>query len=197
VGAPTGTVTFLFTDVEGSTRLWEEDEVAMRAAVARHDGLLRAAFEAHGGYVFATGGDAFSVAFQRAGDAVAAAVDAQAALAGEAWPDATPIRVRMGLHSGEVEERGGDYFGPEVNRAARLKDVVHGGQGVCSSVTAGLLRDVELTDLGEHRLRDLSGAQRVVQVGPWAVPSAAVDRHVLDQPARGVDRAGRPGLRHR
>ncbi len=164
----------------------------MCAAVARHDELVRAAIDAHGGYVFATGGDGFSAAFQRAGYAVAAAVEAQAALAGEAWPAATPIRVRMGLHSGEVEERGGDFFGPEVNRAARLMGVAHGGQIVCSSVTAELLRDVELTDLGEHRLRDLSGSQRVVQVGSGVFPPLrSIDMFPTNLPVMWTELIGR------
>ncbi len=183
--APSGTVTFLFTDVEGSTRLWEAVPEAMRLALARHDELLRAAIEAHGGRVFSTGGDGFAVAFQRAGDASRAAVDAQAALAVEEWPEGAPIRVRMGLHTGEAEERGGDYFGPDVNRASRLMGVAHGGQVVCSSVTAELLRGVELTDLGEHRLRDLSGSQRVVQVGRGAFPPLrAIDAFPSNLPAQ-------------
>ena len=126
VGAPSGTVTFLFTDVEGSTRLWELSSAAMGTAMARHDALVRAAVEAHGGYVFSTGGDGFGVAFARAGDAIAAAVGAQRALGGEAWPADAAIGVRMGLHTGEAEERGGDYFGPAVNRAARVTALAHG-----------------------------------------------------------------------
>jgi predicted ATPase len=138
----------------------------MRVALARHDELLRAAIEAHDGYVFATGGDGFAAAFARAGDAVGAAVASQARLSPEAWPPGAPIRVRIGLHTGEVEERGGDYFGPAVNRAARLMAIGHGGQVLCSAVTAGLIGgEVTLVDLGEHRLRDLSAPQRVFQVG--------------------------------
>jgi class 3 adenylate cyclase len=120
VGAPSGTVTFLFTDVEGSTRLWESAPSAMGAAMARHDELVRSAVQTQGGYVFSTGGDGFGVAFARAGDAIAAAVGAQGALAGESWPAEAAIEVRMGLHTGEADERDGDYFGSAVNRAARL-----------------------------------------------------------------------------
>jgi class 3 adenylate cyclase len=116
VGAPSGTVTFLFTDIEGSTRLWQQDEAAMRAALERHDSILRSAIDGHGGYAFSTGGDGFGVAFARAGEAVAAAVDAQMRLAAEPWPEGAPIRVRMGLHTGEVSERDGDYFGTPVTR---------------------------------------------------------------------------------
>jgi predicted ATPase/class 3 adenylate cyclase len=170
VGPPTGTVTFLFTDIEGSTRLWESAPESMSQALAKHDALLRASINAHGGSVFSTGGDGLAAAFQRAGDAVGAARDAQAALAAEPWPESAPIRVRMGLHTGEVEERGGDYFGPAVNRAARLMAAGHGGQVLCSSVTGGLVDDVMLVDLGEHRLPDLSAPQRIFQVGPGAFP---------------------------
>jgi predicted ATPase/class 3 adenylate cyclase len=180
VGAPSGTVTFLFTDVEGSTRLWETAPSAMAAAVKRHDDLLRSAADAHRGYVFSTGGDGFAVAFARAGDAIGAATDAQAALRAEPWPEGAVIRVRMGLHSGEVVERDGDYFGPAVNRSARLTELGHGGQVLCSAVTAGLVGDGwALRDLGEHRLRDLSAHQRVFQVGAEQFP-----------PLRSLDRLG-------
>jgi len=166
VAVPSGTVTFLFTDIEGSTRLWQADEVAMRCALERHDALLRSSIEGRGGYVFSTGGDGLGAAFARAGDAVAAALEAQRGLAGEAWPEGAPLRVRMGLHTGEVAERDGDYFGTAVNRAARLMGVAHGGQVVCSQATAALVdAEVALVDLGEHRLRDLDRAMRVFQVG--------------------------------
>jgi class 3 adenylate cyclase len=121
-------VTFLFTDIEGSTGLWEAAPEAMRAALARHDEIVRGTIEAHGGYVFATGGDGFGAAFGRAHDALAAAGDAQTALAAEVWPDGVALRVRMGLHTGEVDEREGDYFGPAVNRAARIMAAGHGEQ---------------------------------------------------------------------
>jgi class 3 adenylate cyclase len=138
VAVPSGTVTFLFTDIEGSTRLWDSATTAMRTALARHDVIVREAIEAHGGHVFATGGDGFAAVFERAARGLAAALDAQDRLGAEGWPDGAEIRVRMGLHTGEVEERDGDYFGPAVNRAARLMAVAHGGQVVCSDVTAGL-----------------------------------------------------------
>jgi predicted ATPase/class 3 adenylate cyclase len=170
VRAPSGTVTFLFTDIEGSTSMWESAPDAMRTALARHDEIVRAAIEAHGGHVFATGGDGFSAAFARPGDAAAAATDAQVTLTGHAWPEGAPIRVRMALHTGAAEERGGDYFGPTLNRAARLMALAHGGQVLVSSVTAELLGGMELVDLGEHRLRDLSAPQRVYQVGAGRFP---------------------------
>jgi class 3 adenylate cyclase len=120
VVAPSGTVTFLFTDVEGSTRLWEEYPSSMEIAVARHDQILRSVVEAHDGYVFTTAGDAFAAAFGRAANAVAAAEAAQRRMLAEPWPDGVELRVRMGLHIGEAQERDGDYFGAAVNWAARI-----------------------------------------------------------------------------
>jgi predicted ATPase len=156
----------LFTDVEGSTRHWQEDEAAMRAALARHDKLVRAAIEDCGGVVFSTMGDGMAAAFANASDAVRAALDAQAALAGV-------LPVRMGLHTGEAELRDGDYFGTTVNRCARLTAVAHGGQVLCSEATASLVREAFptlLADLGEHRLRDLARPVRVFQVGEGRFP---------------------------
>jgi len=166
VAAPSGTVTFLFTDIEGSTRLWQADEAAMRAALSRHDDLLRLAIDEHGGVVFSSMGDGFAAAFPAVSAAVRAALGAQKLVEAEAWPTATPIRVRMGLHTGEAAERDGDYYGTAVNVAARLMAAGHGGQVLCSHVTAGLVgREVTLVDLGERRLRDLSVPVRVFQVG--------------------------------
>jgi predicted ATPase len=141
----------------------------MAAAIERHDELVRSAVAGHGGYVFSTGGDGFAAAFARSGDAMGAAVDAQSALAGEAWPTGAIIRVRMGLHTGEADERHGDYFGSAVNRAARLMALAHGGQVVASAATADVVADtlpagVKLVDLGEHLLRDLSRREHVFQV---------------------------------
>jgi predicted ATPase/class 3 adenylate cyclase len=167
VGAPTGTVTFLFTDIEGSTRLWDEHPEAMRLALARHDELLRSAIGAHGGYVFQTAGDGMAAAFQRSADAVTAAVDAQRALLAEPWPESAEIRVRMGVHTGEANERDGDYLGPPLNRAARLMAAAHGGQTVISDATAavlGQLAGIGLIDLGSHRLRGLVEPTRVFGV---------------------------------
>jgi predicted ATPase len=141
----------------------------MRAALERHDALLRAAVNGHNGCVFATGGDGLAAAFARAGDAVLAAAAAQEAFRLEPWPIAAPVRVRMGIHTGEAAERDGDYFGPAVNRAARLMAAGHGGQVLVSGVTEALVRDgapeqVELVDLGEHRLRDLARPIRVFEL---------------------------------
>ncbi len=174
---PSGTVTFLFTDIEGSTRLWEEHPDAMRDALARHDESVREAIEAHGGYVVKTTGDGFHAAFSAADAGVSAAVAAQRALDAEGWPLPEPLRVRMGLHTGTASLRDGDYFGSSLNRAARLMGVAHGGQVVCSQATTDLARDVlaegiDFVDLGEHRLRDLSRAERVFQV---CAPGLAAD----------------------
>jgi predicted ATPase len=144
----------------------------MAEALRRHDELLRAAIERHAGHVFKTVGDAFCAAFWRAPDAVAAAVDAQRALGAEDWSAIGGLQVRMALHSGATDEREGDYFGPAVNRVARLLATAHGGQVICSGTTALLLRGLmpgqtELCDLGDHRLADLAESERVWQLtGP-------------------------------
>jgi class 3 adenylate cyclase len=117
---PHGTVTFLFTAIEGSTLLWEEQPADMRLALATHDRLIREVVEAHEGYVFSTSGDAFSVASSTPGNAVTAAVAAQRRLDAEPWPNGVALRVRMGIHTGTADERDGDYFGPALNRAARM-----------------------------------------------------------------------------
>jgi predicted ATPase/class 3 adenylate cyclase len=166
---PTGTVTFLFTDLESSTRLWEDHPEAMKGALARHDAILRDAVEGHEGQVVKARGDGVHAAFGRAEDAVAAALEAQLALDDERWADTGPLRVRMGLHTGTAETRAGDYFGPALNRAARLAGSAHGGQVVVSEATVGVVRDVlpdgvGLEDLGEQRLRDLARPERVFQL---------------------------------
>ena len=153
-------MTFLFTDIEGSTRRWEENPEAMRSAVARHDELLRNCIEDHGGFIFATGGDGFAAAFGTAADAVATAEAAQAVLVG-----LDGISVRMGLNTGEAHERDGNYFGPALNRTARLMAAGHGGQVLLSGVTAELLPSLALRNLGEHQLRDLGTPVQVFQLG--------------------------------
>lgn len=187
MAVPSGLVTLLFTDIEGSTRAWEAHPQEMKAALARHDDMLRGEIEAAGGYVFKTVGDAFCAAFHTAPVALATAVGIQRSLAAEEWPFPTPIRVRMALHSGECEERGGDYFGPVVNRAARLEAVAHGGQLVLSRLTAELVaerlpEEVSLRDLGEHRLKDLGRAERVFQVCAAGLASEFAPLHSLDNP---------------
>ena len=126
-GRPSGTVTFLFTDVEGSTRLWATDFDAMSASLLVHDTIVRVTIESHNGYVFSRAGDAFAAAFGRASDAVRAATAAQHELHAATWPGPA-LKVRMGLHLGEAEERDDDYFGPAVNIAARVEAAGHGGQ---------------------------------------------------------------------
>lgn len=162
----TGTVTFLFTDIEGSTRLWQDYPEAMRGVLARHDELVRGAIEGRGGYVVKTTGDGFHSAFASPTDAIDAAVDVQRALDGEVWPIVDPVRVRIGIHSGPAEARDGDYYGTTVNKAARLMSVAHGGQIVVSGVVAELVdgHSVVLADLGEHSLRDLTRPERIHQV---------------------------------
>ena len=163
---PSGTVTFLFTDVEGSTVLWEEHPDVMATALAQHDEILRTSVEAHDGYVFSTAGDSFGVAFDRAGDGIGCAGEIQVALATAVWPDGVAIRVRVGVHTGEAEERDGNYFGSTLNRAARIMSAGHGGQVLVSAATAELLGDVELSDLGEHRLKDVPEPVKIFQLGP-------------------------------
>jgi predicted ATPase len=156
----------LFTDLVGSTRLWEEFPDAMRRALARHDELVRTAIEDTGGLVVKTTGDGFHAVFPTARGAVDAAVALQLALAAETFAETGPLQVRVGVHTCEAEYRDGDYYGSEVNRAARLMSVAHGGQVVVSLATSALVRDgsVELVDLGDHRLRDLTTAERVYEV---------------------------------
>ena len=169
MAVPSGTVTFLFTDVVGSTRLWDEHPQAMRQALEIHDRLVKDAIAAGTGYVFATGGDAFCAAFGSARDALTAAIAIQTALAGQVWPDQAAVRVRIGLYTGEAFERDGDYYGPAVNRAARLMGLGCGGEIICGEITARVLRshlgdDVTLVDLGEQRLKGLAASEHAFGV---------------------------------
>src|SRR5947209_1941577 len=182
---PSGTITFLFTDIEGSTRLWEQHPDGMRDSLARHDALLRQAIEAYGGYVFKTVGDAFCAAFPTAVDALGAALAAQRALQVEPWNEIGPLRIRVGLHTGMAQERDGDYFGPALNRVARLQAAGHGLQTLLSQSTYELVRDhlplgVSLQDLGEHRLEDLVRPERVFQVLSPDLPSDFPPLKTLD-----------------
>jgi predicted ATPase/class 3 adenylate cyclase len=166
---PSGTVTLLFTDIEGSTRLWDSERAEMAVALRRHDAILREAISRAGGFVFKTVGDEFCAAFRTPLAAVSAALDAQRALAAEVWPTSRPVLVRMGLHTGACEERDNDYFGPPVNRTARLEAIAHGGQVLLSGATAGLVADglpsgVALRDMGQHRLKDLGRPEQVFQL---------------------------------
>jgi predicted ATPase/class 3 adenylate cyclase len=173
---PTGIVTFLFTDIEGSTRLWEQHPEAMEAALARHDALLRQAIQAHGGRVFKTIGDQFCAVFGTVAAALAAVLAAQQALRAEPWPSSTPLRIRTALYTGTARSRDEDYFGPAVNRVARLLAVGHGDQILLSAATAGALRaalpeGASLRDLGAHRLKDLQQPEHLFQLLSPGLPT--------------------------
>lgn len=167
--SPSGTITFLFTDIAGSTPLWEKMPHAMGKALLLHDGILRQAIEEHGGVVFKTVGDAFHAVFVRAEDALAASIAGQVALKSADWGEIEVLRVRMALHTGTAEERDADYHGPAVNRVARLLSLAHPGQVLVSRATADLLVDsapagASLRDLGEYQLRGMSRPERIYQV---------------------------------
>ncbi|MGC4042409.1 MAG: adenylate/guanylate cyclase domain-containing protein [Armatimonas sp.] len=162
---PTSVVTFLFTDIESSTRIWEAHPEAMRVALQQHDALLRQAIENQGGSIFKTVGDAFCAVFPTAKAGLAAARAAQEELATEDWPEPLTIKVRMALHSGIAEHRDGDYFGPPLNRVARLLAAGHGGQTLLSQATLELLGESpDFIELGLHRLKDLPEPERIWQL---------------------------------
>ena len=166
---PTGLSTFLFSDLVGSTGLWERHPIDMPAALARHDALVRLAISEHDGYVFTATGDGFTAAFASELDALRAAVAIQRAMAGERWGDVGPLALRIAVHTGVAHERDGDYFGPTLNRCARLLETVEGGQIVASAATEALVADrldddIRLVAAGERRLRDLSRPERVFAV---------------------------------
>jgi predicted ATPase/class 3 adenylate cyclase len=210
---PAGTVTFLFTDIERSTQLWEEHPEEMRQALSRHDALLRQVIQSHGGHVFKTVGDAFCAAFATAPEATTAAVAIQRALAGDVGrlggevaerggeaeesgfaADAFPVtsshppprlRVRIAVHTGAAEARDGDYFGPPLNRVARLLEAAHGGQILLSLAAQELTRDdlpegFRLKDLGQHRLRDLIRPEQIFQLLAPNLPSRFPPLKTLD-----------------
>jgi predicted ATPase/class 3 adenylate cyclase len=180
-----GTVTFLFTDVESSTALWDGEPAAMSEAIRAHDTLLRAAIDRQHGHVFSTAGDGFGAVFRHAGQALGAALDAQQALAAEVWPTTSPLRVRMGIHTGPAEERDGDYLGPAVNRAARIMGLASGNQILASlsSQQAFGASDVALVDGGEYRLKGFGEPERI-----FAVSAPGLD----DEPPSGLSRRLRP-----
>jgi class 3 adenylate cyclase len=177
-GLPSGTVTFLFTDIEGSTKLWEQHFRVMQAAVARHDTLLREVIERNDGHVFKTVGDAFCATFGTAPQALDAALTAQRVLRDADWESLgiAPLKVRMALHTGVAEVRDNDYFGLPLNRVARLLSTGHGGQILLSLATQQLVRDylhagITLKDLGEGGLKDLARSEHVYQVVAPDLPS--------------------------
>ena len=166
--APTGTVSFLFTDIVGSTRLWEKFPAQMGAALARHEALIRTAVETHGGSVFKTVGDSTCAAFQAPRASLEAAIDAQHALAAEHWNDIGTLAVRMGIHVGTAEFRDGDYFGGTLNRVSRIESAAHGGQILLSRIAVELLEDepldaISFKSLGSHRLRNLDRPEHLYQ----------------------------------
>ena len=168
---PTGLITYLFTDVQGSTPLWQQHPLEMREVMTRHDSLLTSAVEASGGTVVRPRGEGDSIfaVFPRATDAVGAACDAQQLLLQETWAEGIAISVRMALHTGESELREHDYYGATVNRCARLRAIAHGGQVVVSQATAQLVQDampagVSLRDMGSHRLKDMQRPEQVFQL---------------------------------
>jgi predicted ATPase/class 3 adenylate cyclase len=173
---PSGTVTFLFTDIQGSTRLWQEHSHAMHSALAQHDALLHQAIAQHDGHVFKTIGDALCAAFATAPEALNAALAAQRALAAESWPTGLSLPVRMALHTGAAELRDNDYFGPPLNRVKRLLDAGHGEQVLLSAATYELVQynlpaEMGLRDLGEHRLKDLGRSETIFQLLYPTLPS--------------------------
>jgi predicted ATPase/class 3 adenylate cyclase len=178
---PTGTITLLFSDIEGSTRLLRRAGDAYVELLTEHRRLLGDSFHRHGGVVIDSEGDAFFVAFASAKDAVAAAAEAQRALAGHKWPDENEIRVRMGLHTGEPRRVDGRYVGLDVHHAARVMAAGHGGQVLVSEATRALLDDgPRLRDLGEHRLKDLSRPQRLYQLELDGLPGEFPPLKTLD-----------------
>ncbi|MDP6107730.1 MAG: adenylate/guanylate cyclase domain-containing protein, partial [Candidatus Brocadiia bacterium] len=182
---PSGTVTFLFTDIEGSARLWEEYPLVAGRIVERHYEILGEQIEARGGRVFKTVGDAVCAVFADAVGAAAAALSAQLALCSEQWEDGVSVRVRMAVHVGVAEERDGDYFGAPLNRCARLMGSGHGGQILMSQAAYELVRDTppdgaSFTDLGQHRLRDLRRPERIVQLSRPDLPSEFAALRSLD-----------------
>jgi predicted ATPase/class 3 adenylate cyclase len=196
-----GTVIFLFTDIEGSTRLWERFPQAMEAALERHDQILRAAVAASNGQVVKTTGDGMMVVFSSAAAAVRACLAAQRDLAAEPWGATGPLRVRMGVHAGEPASRSSDYFGPVVNRAARIMAAGHGGQVLLSAAAAELVADrlaagAGLRDLGLHRLKDLGRPERLFQLvhpdlGDGFPPLATLDRRPNNLPTQTSTFVGR------
>lgn len=166
---PSGTATFLFTDVEGSTRLLRALGETYDTLIGDHRRLLRAAFEAHGGHEMGTEGDSFFVVFSRATDALRAATQAQLALASHGWPNGNEIRVRMGMHTGEARLVGSDYVGLAVHQAARISAAAHGGQVLLSATSQDLIAEelppsASLRDLGPHRLKDFARPERLFQL---------------------------------
>jgi class 3 adenylate cyclase len=193
VELPSGTVTFLFSDIEGSTRLLRELGERWEEALAAHNRILRDAFAETGGREVDRQGDAFFAVFPRARNAVAAAASAQRALASEQWPQGAEVRVRMGIHTGEPSVGGEGYLGVDVVRAARICSAAHGGQVLVSETTRALVGDEDLQDLGLHHLKDMEHPERLFQLELPDLPRAFAPPRTLDRPqaAPAVPMAGR------
>ena len=166
---PTGTVTFLFTDLENSSKLWEAHPKEMQPALAQHDEMLKTAVKAHGGYLVKSTGDGILAAFGSPSDAVTAAISMQQSFGAEVWEATGSLRVRIGLHTGEAQLRADDYFGPTLNRAARVMGIGHGGQVLLSQTTHGLVQDaldedIGLQDMGNHTLKGLNRPEKIYQL---------------------------------
>ena len=187
---PGGRLAFLFTDIEGSTQLWERDAAAMQAALDRHDALMREGLERHGGQVFKTAGDAFYAVFAQPGQALAAAVALQRALYAQAWPTARPIRVRMALHEGDAQWRQGDYFGPPLNVVARMLSVGRGGQALASAAViaaaASLPAGARIERHGHFRMKGVAAPVEVCELGVEGMsafaPPADTDERLPGRP---------------
>ena len=183
---PTGTVTFLFTDIEGSTPLWEHESDRMRLALERHHTILRTAIEAHAGHVYKIIGDAFQAAFALPAKAVEAALAAQRELTAEPWPTSAPIRVRMGVHTGQAQAEASDYATTHtLNRVARIMSVGYGGQILISVEAANLARGylpdgVTLRDMGEHRMKGITQLEHLYQVVAPDLPADFPPLKTLD-----------------
>jgi class 3 adenylate cyclase len=193
VELPSGTVTFLFSDIEGSTRLLRELGERWEDALAAHNRILREAFAETGGREVDRQGDAFFAVFPRARNAVAAAASAQRALASEQWPQDAEVRVRMGIHTGEPSVGGEGYLGVDVVRAARICSVAHGGQVLVSETTRALVGGEDLQDLGLHHLKDMEHPERLFQLELPDLPREFAAPRTLDRPqaAPPVPMAGR------
>jgi predicted ATPase/class 3 adenylate cyclase/Tfp pilus assembly protein PilF len=199
---PSKVCTFLFTDIEGSTKRWDAYPDAMRVALEAHDHLLRSVCEAHQGHVFKTVGDAFCVAFENPVEGVVASLMIQSEIAARDWSTIDGLRVRMGLHMGAADLRDNDYFGPALNRVARIQSLAYGAQVLISSAVFEVIKDplrqrVHLVDLGTHRLKDLAQREQIFQISaidkevPHFPPLKSLDHHPNNLPAQPTSFIGR------
>lgn len=193
---PPGTTCYLFTDLVGSTRLWEQFPAEMHEALAAHDAVMRAAFDRHAGEIFSIAGDSFGAAFTDPSVAVTAAIEIQRELAQRTWPEGVEIRPRIGVHLGPSTRRADNFFGSEVNRAARIMSAAHGGQIVVSQAVRSAVPEVDMTDLGEHLLKDLTTPEHMYEV-PTGLetepfpPLRTLDRRRVHLPVQATALLGR------